>query len=178
MIPCDRSPSKHLKLNNSTYPGIVCESLHEEEFHKSQNGAGLGGIYRSYCLFKILYLEQCCWHLENVGLHSYFNLTVTYRLHCAKDHTVEAARPLTKGQSTQYLSRQSTKIWTESLTTNTNVSNYFGIIIVNQYECKSHANGKVSIIWLHSSDELVFKNDTVTTSSCQMCTNECQSFLR
>lgn len=80
--------------------GIGCESLHEE-FHKSQNGAELGGIYRHYCLFKNLYLEQCCWHFENVGLHSqYFDLTVTYRLHCTSDHTLEAARSLIEGQFT------------------------------------------------------------------------------
>ena len=64
-------------------------------------------IYRHYCLFKNLYLEQCCWHLENVGPHSqYFDLVVTYRLHCAKDHTVEAA--LMEGRSTQ--SNQPTNI--------------------------------------------------------------------
>lgn len=95
-MPCESSSSKHLKINNSTCSGIVCESL-QEEFHKSQNGAELAGIYRYYCLFKNLYLEQCFWLFENVGLHSqYFDLTVTCKLHYAKDHTVKAAGPLFK----------------------------------------------------------------------------------
>ncbi len=106
LIPCERSSSKHLKISNSTRSGIVCESP-REEFHKSQNGAEQEVLIEHYCLFKNLYLEQCCWQLENVGPHSkHFDLVVTCRLHCATDHTVEAAGP----QATQYVClKQSTK---------------------------------------------------------------------
>lgn len=93
MIPCEWLSLKHLKIHNSNIPVIVRESLHEE-FHKSQKGADLWDINRHYHLFKKLYLEQRCWHLKNVGPHSqHFDPTVTWRLNCAKDHTVEAFRP-------------------------------------------------------------------------------------
>lgn len=69
VILCERSASKRLKINNRKRSGAVSVFL-QEEFHKSQNGAEVKGIYRRYCLFKNLYLEQSCWLSENVGPHS------------------------------------------------------------------------------------------------------------
>ena len=54
ILKVSKNKQQH-KLKNGVY-----ESL-QKEFHKLRNGADMRGIYRCYCLFKNLYLEQSCW---------------------------------------------------------------------------------------------------------------------
>lgn len=172
LIPCERSSSMRLKISDSACSGIVCESP-REEFHKSQNGAELKSYFKGTIVYlKILYLEQCCWHFENVGLRSqYFDLTASYRPHCAKDHTPG----LWLGPGSQNISRSCFQMLLFLLEI-TPLLKIFVIIMESMWTSENRR-----VFWRGNQFEFTpvmskCLQMTRATSSGHICTNEYQSF--